>query len=209
MARLTILPNSVAVASHIKTLDIMSADRLADINLGLVLVNLIDTAPVEALPFLAIQFNLSGYKGWKFADTEQKQRDLLKRAIELNRYKGTPYGLRQALIMAGVIGDIEIRERLVLRHNGEFYHNGIGFYGNHWAYFRVLIDVANLGGISLEDLQGVIKEYKGARNWLLDVTYKQAHRDQIEISDDILINITVPHSDRVHVTDSMNTTQIP
>jgi len=209
MANQTVLPHSVAVATHIKILDTMAADRVAAIDMGVVLVNLIDTAPVEALPFLAIQFNLSGYKGWKFADTEQKQRDLLKQAIELNRYKGTPYGLKQALIMAGVIGDIEIRERMVLRYNNQFDHSGIAYYGNHWAYFRVLIDVANLGGVSLEDLHGVIYEYKNARSWLIDVSYKQSITDTVGVSDDLKGTIRVSITDRVYVDDDLSSALVP
>jgi phage tail P2-like protein len=179
------LPNSIAKAPHIDALEKLAADRLEDIDIGLVSLYLIDNAPVVALPYLAAQFNLLGYKGWRFADTEQKQRDLIKQAIELHRYKGTPYGLKQALTLCGVIGAIEIQERTVIRYNGEINYDGLGYYGNHWAYFRVLIDAANVGGLSMTDIKGVIAEYKGARNWLLSVGYKQYLRDTVQLSENL------------------------
>lgn len=204
----TILPASISKAAHLKALDVMAGERLTDINIGVVMVNLIDTAPVAALPFLAQQFNILGYKGWKFADTEQKQRDLLKRAIELHRYKGTPYGIKTALAMAGVVGAVEIRERVTLKHNGEFFYNGIGHYGHHWAYFRVLIDIANLNGLSIEDIKGVVNEYKNVRSWLLDVTYYQKLESGVGVSESLIQGVVNIFSDKVEASDSLNNTVI-
>lgn len=204
----TVLPASISKAAHLKALDVMAGERLTDINIGVVMVNLIDTAPVAALPFLAQQFNILGFKGWKFADTEQKQRDLLKRAIELHRYKGTPFGIKTALAMAGVVGAVEIRERVTLKHNCEFFYNGIGYYGHHWAYFRVLIDIANLNGLSIEDIKGVVNEYKNVRSWLLDVTYYQKLESGVGVSESLIQGVVNIFSDKVEASDSLNNTVI-
>ena len=201
----SILPDSISKALHLKVLDEMVETRFADLDTNCVLINLIDSVPSPALPFLAIQFNVSGYKGWKFADTEQKQRDLLKRAIELNRYKGTPYGIKEALKLAGVIGAIQIQERVTLTYNGDLTYNGVGFYGNHWAYFRVLIGVANLNGLSLNDVREVVLEYKNARSWLIDVSYFQDLSDTITAVDSKVSEIANEISEVVTITDGLNT----
>lgn len=187
----------------------MAAERLDDIQAGLVMINLIDTVSAVALPFLAQQLNMLGYKGWKFADTEQRQRDLLKRAIDFHRYSGTPYGVKQALEFAGIVGAIEIQERINIVYDGSWHYNGIVFYGNHWAYFRVLIDTANLNGLTMADIKGVINVYKGARNWLLDVAYKQTLSDTVEVSDSLDREITVGLEDTIELSEDLTVTELP
>jgi hypothetical protein len=62
------------------------------------LVYIIDRVDASALDFLAWQFHLEGYQ---FATTDAQKRAMIKKAIELHKYKGTPYALKNAAIMAG------------------------------------------------------------------------------------------------------------
>lgn len=209
MANETVLPGSISIAEHLRQIDLLVAQRFADLDISMVLINIFDTVPAVALPFLAEQFNVLGYKGWKYADTEQKQRDLLKQSIDLNRYSGTPDGLRAGLRIAGVTGDIEIREQETIRHDSRILHNGRGYYGNHWAYFSVILDLVNQGVIPIEDLQGVIEEYKGERNWLLTLGFKQVLQSDVDAEGaptDVEIKVVL--DSQIDVDENLITTQI-
>lgn len=76
-------------------------DRLDAIDLVPLLVYRIDSTPAAALYALAWQFGVVGLAGWDLADTEAKRRDLIRRAIELHRRKGTPWAVAEALRALG------------------------------------------------------------------------------------------------------------
>ena len=73
-------------------------DRLGTLDLTPLLVYIIDHVDSSALPHLAWQFHI---EGWELAQTEQEKRNLIKRAIELHRYKGTLFGIKTACTLAG------------------------------------------------------------------------------------------------------------
>lgn len=211
MADESILPGSIKIAAHIKALDLMVADRVNGINTSVVLVNLIDTAPAAALPYLAEQFNvMRGYKGWRFMTTDADKRALLKRAIELNKFAGTPFAIEEVLKLIGVVGAIEIKERTAILHDRSCLHDGLAYYGNHWAYFRVLLDFANYGLISIDDIRGVILEYKNVRSRLYEVSYKvPSLSDTMVSADDLSLEIHDGFSDKFKSSDQLTITQIP
>jgi len=73
-------------------------DRLGNLDLTSLLIYIIDHVHESALSHLAWQFHI---EGWELAQTEQDKRNLIKRAIELHRYKGTLYGIKTACEIAG------------------------------------------------------------------------------------------------------------
>lgn len=77
------------------------SERLARLDLSRLLVNLVDLAEPSALPFLGEQFHIMGWEGWDFAGDDAARRALIKSAIELHRYKGTPWAVKQALAKIG------------------------------------------------------------------------------------------------------------
>lgn len=132
---------------------------------------LIDTVPAQALPYLAEYFSVLGYDGWEYATTEAEQRALLKQAIELHRYKGTPWAVRTVVGKAG-FGTVKIEEGLdafshkieTMEYDRDLYYDGTALYdgtfdygsGNDgrprivvdapavsWALFRVAIILAD------------------------------------------------------------------
>jgi len=167
----SVLPDILRKEDHIRILDEMAAERIEDLDLSVILVYLIDNAPAEALPALAVQFNVLGYKGWKFATTDAMKRDLLKKAIEIHRYKGTPWSIEEALKTIGVTGTIGIQEGIYYFYDGFKIHDGtITYGGNGWAIFRVLISAVNLTNFNVDDLKKIILEYKNVRSHLEDVS---------------------------------------
>ncbi|EKZ9425991.1 phage tail protein I [Salmonella enterica] len=73
------------------------------------LVYLIDLTEPTALPWLADQFAITGDNGWSLAESDGAKRALIKNAIEMHRYKGTPWSIRQVIRNLG-FGEVELRE---------------------------------------------------------------------------------------------------
>jgi P2-related tail formation protein len=68
---------------------------------------------------------VTGYRGWLLADTEAQKRELLKVAIELHRYAGTPFAIEKALQSVGFIGATIIENPVALfRYDGLFNYDG-------------------------------------------------------------------------------------
>ncbi|MDX2215533.1 MAG: phage tail protein [Oculatellaceae cyanobacterium bins.114] len=132
-----------------------------------------DNVDASALPHLTEQFNVTGYRGWLLADTEQKKRNLLKAAIELHRYAGTPWAIKNALTTLGY-GDVTIQENPGARFDGEYSFDGsTRFSGKAYGTFRVNL---NIGGRSLPpaEIDLIIKligEWKNARSHLIEVIF--------------------------------------
>lgn len=198
-----ILASGVSNIEHIAAFDAMVEQRFANIDIEAVLIYLIDTVNASALPSLAAQFDVLGYKGYGLAQTEQQKRDVIKRAIELHRYKGTPWSIKEALKAIGYY-DAIIDERLVnpIYYNGIFNHNGSQFYGpGHWADFRVKIDLGNDQGITAQTASDAIKlilEYKNVRSRLRDVSYIANLTEYVtDVTEELVINIDAGISDAI------------
>lgn len=191
-----ILADGVKFAPHIKAFNDLVEQRFADIDRTPLLVYMIDTVPASALPYLAEQFDVLGIKGWKYADTEQKQRDLIKKAIELHRYKGTPWSIKEALKAIGVANCTILEGVLSFVYNGEYLHDGTLSYGwSQWATFRVLIDAdafPNASAAVLAEMRQLIIEYKNERSHLVDISFSLNDTDTLPLSDDYMLNYGLP-----------------
>jgi phage tail P2-like protein len=167
------------------------SERLAALDIGLVLVYIIDTVNEAALPYLAEQFDVLGYKGWDFTTTTQERRDLIKRAIELHRTKGTPFAIKQSLRQIGFL-DAEIQEGGNLVYDGSIIHNGdYQYLGGSWAYFSVILDLGNQKGITPERsglLRLLIDEYKAARCRLTSIQFRATILEEVETAEQLAFN---------------------
>lgn len=178
----TILADSIAHMPHLSAFDLLVRKRFSELELDKLLVYLIDTVDADAIPYLAEQFDVLGYKGFRLATTEADQRQIIKRAIELHRYKGTLWAVKEALRSIG-FGDAIVTEHV----------NG------HWAKFRVNIE---LGGRSLsvteiDDLVKMVSEYKNARSHLEDLSYEIAFDDSAVMTDEMNDSPSVDETDGV------------
>ena len=144
-------------------------ETLAEIDLGKLLVYIVDNVDASALPYLAEQFDVLGYKGLKLATTEADQRQIIKRAIELHRYKGTKWAIQEALKSIG-FADIEIKET--------------GY--DHWAKFGIIItnNSIQLTDASFYDIIQMVKEYKRAVCVLEEVLMTLLVDDTLDLTDD-------------------------
>ncbi len=189
----SILASGLQNSEHIKAFDIVGRDRLALLDLNPLLIYMIDTVPAVALPHLAAQFDILGYKGWRFAKTEAEQRSLIKQAIELHRFKGTPWSIKEAIKRAGY-SDATIIEGIGQYHDGSFIRDGsITHSGlSNWACFRVIFNLGNDKGISEQetiDITALVNEYKNVRSKLVNISFVKSIEDEVIITETVQITI--------------------
>jgi hypothetical protein len=183
---------------HIMALHDVVKDRFDTLPIEAVLVYLIDFVAEDALYTLAEQFNVLGYKGYFLATTEAEKRAIIKRAIDLQRFKGTPWSIKEALRQFGY-PDVTILENTgsgpkydaVYTHNGAILHSS----DYHWANFDVVFDMADypLGftAAQQEQIYQIIMEYKNVRSNLRRLTFLVAEADVLTVDDtDLEIIIT-------------------
>jgi phage tail P2-like protein len=185
-----VLAKSVA-KPHIQVFEDMFAEQLANVDLSVVLMDMIDTCPAEALPYLAHQFDVEGYKGMRWADTIQKQRDLIKRSIELHRYKGTRWAISESLKVLGY-NDVVVEDHLKGNiYDGTYDFNGTIYYSSpHWAMFRVIINISDTFTWTSNlypDIAILVNEYKNVRSHLLDISAGISIQDNVNISESFRI----------------------
>ena len=103
----------------------------------------------------------------ELALTEAAQRDLLKNAIALHRFRGTPWAIKQAL---GSLG-----WATVTLLEGQTSWGGAAYPSNQgWAVFRVAIELAAGQGVSIgaaATAAAAVNFFKPARAWLDSVWF--------------------------------------
>lgn len=150
MVDLRLLPDSIRDESTEAMLQIVLED-IAGIDLTPLLVYHIDTVPASALPHLAEQFDVLGYRGWRLATSDADKRSLIKSAIELHRYKGTRYAIEKVLEVLGLQGDVE-----------EWFQ-----YGAAQGFFRITIDLnKEYSDETKAELIKLVSKYKNTRSHL-------------------------------------------
>ncbi|WP_334469172.1 phage tail protein I [Arsenophonus sp. PmNCSU2021_1] len=132
----SLLPPLLAAESHFQALAAQAA-RLQQIDLTPLLVYLLDMTEASALPWLAEQLALTGVNGWSLAESDDARRAMLKSAITLHRYKGTPWSIR-AMIRALGFGEVTITEggAALKPEQATAYPDG----ETHWALYRVILN---------------------------------------------------------------------
>ncbi len=157
-------------------------DRLGSLDLTPLLIYIIDNVHASALPHLAWQFHVEGYG---LTQTDAEKRSLIKKSLELHRYKGTPWAVKEAVKAVGY-KDATLEERLPdVKYDGAYNYAGTEDYmgGVRWALFRVLIDIGETKSLTASDIQklvALINEYKNARSHLKDITFKSTIEDRFD-----------------------------
>ena len=159
MNRETILASAIAEVPHLVAFDLLAKKRFGEMELDKLLVYIIDTVDASALPYLAEQFDVLGYKGMRLAATEEQQREVIKRAISLKRHKGTVWAVRESLKAIGY-PDAKIVEHAEAGPNG-------------WATFRIELAGGNnpISATQIDELYKMVMEYKNERSHLVDLSY--------------------------------------
>lgn len=182
-----ILADSIGGVPHLAAFDSMVASRMNTIELETLLVYVIDSVASSALPTLARQFDVEGFAGYGVATNDEQRREIIKRAIELKRYMGTVYSIREAMRICG--------------YTDAILNEGIDM-GNpliDWARFSIdseLGDTVGLDGISQSNLAKLIREYKNVRSYLEGISYTLGIFDTIpELIDTLNVTYEAPSMD--------------
>lgn len=125
-------------------------ERLGTLDLTPLLIYLVDEVESSALPHLAEQFHILGNEGWLFTSSDTEQRELIKRAVQIHRYKGTKFALEKVLEALNLNGKI----------TEWFQYSGLPY------YFKVIIDLQNRSFDSTTEKQlfDLIEETKNVRS---------------------------------------------
>ncbi|ALS60659.1 phage tail protein I [Pandoraea norimbergensis] len=165
MADSLLLPPPLASDERFRVLGQLAA-RISDIDLSPLLVYLVDTVNASALPVLADQFHILG-EGWQFARNDDERRLLLKRAIELHRFKGTKWAIQQVLETLALKGQI-----------AEWFE-----YGGQSYHFRIDVDLSDRGidETTYDALVALVNEYKNVRSHLEALTLYLTVRSPVPV----------------------------
>lgn len=169
------LPPSISQDQSIiaitKALDITYQD-LAGFILNVLIYSRIDNLPEEVIDLLGWQFHLESYD---LAYSLDEKRSMVRKAIELHRYKGTPWAVIESLKAAGFY-NAEVIEYGHNKYDGTWKFDGSRRYNAPESYkFRVVIDTGSLKGINPETISKILKcinDYKNVRSHLIDVRFK-------------------------------------
>jgi phage tail P2-like protein len=129
------------------------------------------------LDHLAWWFNLDGDEGWTLATTDEQKRQLIVNAIEIQRYKGTKYGVVKALEPLGLVTSIE-----------EWFE-----YGGNPYYFRLTIDgMQNYTPDKIDLLDRYVLKNKNVRSWvttLVNIDFKDKLRYASGLIESQIVNL--------------------
>jgi phage tail P2-like protein len=181
-----ILASAIRDVPHFVAFDTLAKHRFDAFQMDQLLIYIIDTVDVAALPYLARQFDVLGYKGLRLADTEEEQREVIKRAIELKRKSGTVWAVKEALKTIGY------PDAVLVEHAEEGEHG--------WATFRIELEGGEnqISASAIEELVKMVNEYKNQRSHLVDISYTiDLGNDEIVITDESSENASVNDSDVV------------
>lgn len=174
-----ILADSIAGVPHLAAFDAVAQLRMSDVEIENLLVYIIDEVDASALPTLARQFDVEGYRGYGLATTDAQRRSIIKQAIELKRYMGTVWAIKQAMIAVGYTDAVLIE--------------GVdtGDVDTDWARFKIesdLGDTIGVSGDSQSDLAKLVREYKPSRSYLEGISYRITISDILPpLNDDLYL----------------------
>ncbi len=180
-----VLVSDTLRAPHQYSFDVLVDQRMRRMGVEKLMIYFIDSVDRGVLPYLAEQFNIVGYKGWHFADTEQKQRDLLKIAIKLHMKAGTVWSVKRAVEVAGF--------------SVYSFEEHVG----HWAKFRIVVSNSNYPYSQAYDAYRAVMEFKPARCEFLGFYYTGNDFTDSAIASEILaVNAVNAHIDATSSTGS-------
>lgn len=180
-----ILADSIASIPHLAAFDLLVKQRFSELEMDKLLIYLIDTVDEDALPYLASQFDVLGFKGYELAHSVAEKREVVKRAIEAHRYKGTIWAIKQALANIGY-PSATITEHV----------------SGHWARFKVTINIGSnpINVAVIADLVRMIKEYKNVRSWLDSIEFTLTlEDDSVKLTDESVENPAVIEQDELNM----------
>lgn len=160
-----LLADSIRDVPQFAAFDALFANRFEGMaeKLDNLLVYIISNVSSQVLPYLAEQFDIATDPLYMAAATDDQRRAAIAQAIQLKRYIGTVYAIKQAIAASGLPGATLVE--------------GIntGDPSTDWARFAITVPLLPNQGINTvasQNLLDLINRYKNKRSWLIGgVTY--------------------------------------
>jgi phage tail P2-like protein len=154
-------PSSIKELQHLVDTFDVSFENIKDKIINVLIYSRIDEITDEnLLDLLAWQFHIEEYEK---AQNIQEKKNLIKNAIELHRYKGTPYAIKKVLQSLNL--DAELQEWF--DYNGEPYR------------FKVLIKTVIQDEDIYKKAAELINEYKNTRSWLDAIGFHREYTNNV------------------------------
>jgi phage tail P2-like protein len=168
MANDTLLADSIQHLPDYAAWDKLFEAMQADFDLGKLLIYIIDNVDSSLLEHLAWQYDVLGNKGFNLAQTDAQKRAIIKAALELHRYKGSVWSIKEALKSIGY-GDAILIE-------GD---------NDSWANFSLKVTLGNrvLNGAEIDNVVKIVNQYKPARCVFVGADYHVVFDDSITADD--------------------------
>ena len=144
------------------------ADRWDNWDLSEFLPYLVDTVAPSVLPYLADQFDIDGLQGFGMAETEQQQRDIIKKSIALHKFIGTRGRYVRHAARWGSRSSFWRRESPPSLAAPRVPRTG--------ARFRVFVEAPDSRHITAEESRKIrlfVEFYKNERSHLVEIGYYQ------------------------------------
>lgn len=145
------------------------SQRLGELEVEQVMTSLVDLLGDEFIPLLAEKWSVTGSDGLLMADSEGAKRELIKRAVELHRFKGTPWAIRAVLRALGM-GEVEIDEGLKAR---AYEHTAVQNIpqAERWAHYAIRLQrpITNEQALNIRQ---ILRSFAPARCVLAVLDYK-------------------------------------
>lgn len=165
--------SSIAEKTHLTNFIDAFTAVMNSVDIGNVLIQFPDFCPASALPLLAQQYDVLGYRGYELATTEAQKRQLIKNAIAMHRTKGTPFAIKNAILNLG-FDSVIIREGTGIFYNGAFNYDGSNNYaGGNWYDFSVQVFYTGTapGSPTIALINNLIEVYKNTRSILYSLSF--------------------------------------
>ena len=165
-----VIASSLADNELARAFSELVAERWDNFDITPFMAYLVDSCEASVLPYLADQFDVAGLQGFEIAESEERQRALIKRSIALHKFIGTPWAIREACRTIG-FPIIVLDEGITIGEPTD----------HDWAQFRVIVqadtDRAVPKGIFIK-LRLFIEFYKNERSHLVDLGFFQSFKDE-------------------------------
>ena len=164
-----VLADSIRHVPEFAAFDVLVKERFSELQLDKILIDLVDNIPSELLEDVAYQFDVLGVKGYGLTTNDSERRELIKKGIQLHRYKGTLYAVEESLKSIG-FGDAIVTEHVA----------------GHWAKFSIKVNILGktISATQIQQLKDMVAVWKNARSHLVDVNVEIAIDDSITIDAD-------------------------
>lgn len=159
-----ITPESILISKNIKGLadgaEVIFSKLFQEV-INVLIYPRIDELPEEVVDLLAWQFHVDEYH---VAKTLEEKRNIVKKAIELHRYKGTKYSVEETLRW---LASINAQVKEWFEYGGEPYRFKL----------RVFSDIPTPE--KWDDLLKIVIEYKNVRSWFDGVEKEKDYQNTV------------------------------